>query len=92
MNNQIKICIKNTVRLLLDKEWHDLYELHTKFHLLPSELLVSLNVLSEKGIIELVADQSVRLAQGLNNSQISFINDIYKTERPERLCSSFLDK
>lgn len=92
MNNQIKICTKNIIKLLLDKEWHDLYELHTKYHILPSELLTSLNALLEKGIIELGENNTARLGQNLNNTQVSFINKIYKTKKPERLRNSFLDK
>lgn len=92
IENKLKICTKNVIELLLDKEWHDLYEPHSNFNIRPSELLASLDILLKHEIIELDDDQSMRLKANLNNKQVSFINDIYKTRKPESLRQTFLDK
>lgn len=90
MENQDRIAIKTCFKLLLDREWHDIYELHKVYRLLPSRILKTLNFLSMNGII-IVDDDNIKLADNISNYQLANINNIFKTEKPECLTKSHLE-
>lgn len=91
IKNSMKICTKLLFEELRDNNWHDLYELHQKYHISPTEVIISSNLLLAKNIIEVRKDNFVKLRPNLNNSQVSFINFIYKTHTPDILQEIYLD-
>lgn len=91
IKNNIKICTKLLFEELRNNNWYDLYELHKKYHISPTEVIISSNILLEKNIIKIRKDNFVKLCPNLNNTQISFINFIYKTHTPDILKEISLD-
>lgn len=90
MENQEKIAIKICFSLLLDGEWHDIYELHENYRLLPSRILKAINFLTNNNIICMQGD-SLKLADNISNHQLASINNIFKTLKPECLTKSYLE-
>lgn len=90
MNNQDKIAAKNCINLLLDRKWHCIYELHEKYRLLPSALLKSIRFLERNKLI-IVENDNIKLAEDIGNDQISLINSVQKTRKPDSLIKSNLD-
>ncbi|MRV73565.1 hypothetical protein GJ700_17775 [Duganella sp. FT92W] len=72
------------LRVLFDKEWHELYEMHTRFRLNAVEIHDALTVLHKLEIIER-RDMEVRISANLTEQHFSIINKLSKTTRPVKL-------
>jgi predicted transcriptional regulator len=90
MNNQEMIAIKNCINLLIDKKWHNIYDLHTKYNLLPISIFKSIDFLEKNNMIVLKKNR-IRLSKELTNTQAAVINRIFKTQKPDNLIRGVID-
>lgn len=89
VDNSDRIAIKNCIKLLLDKEWHDIYDFHKQYRLLPNKIYNVITFLESKKLIDL-SDNKVRLSKDINNGQVAIINKIMKNRTPDVLLESEL--
>lgn len=81
-----KIALREFMCILKDRNWHELYEFHEKYHLAPVLIFNSLETLLMMEII--IRDgKKIRLSETLDNKQLAMINQFQKTKRPEILNS-----
>lgn len=76
--------ISEILRILLDRNWHSLYEIHVRFRLSPIEIYEAVIVLQRIGIIEWT-NTNIRIKENLNEKKLSIMNRLSKTTRPSKL-------
>lgn len=76
--------ISELLRVICDREWHDIYELHERFKLSSVEIYASMSILKLIGIIE-QKETNIRLKELLNDKELSIMNRLSKTYRPSVL-------
>ncbi len=89
MDNSDRIAIKNCIKLLLDKQWHDIYEIHKQYRLLPNKVYKVIQFLESNKLID-VNDNKVKLSRDISNAQVVIINKIMKNRKPDILLESQL--
>lgn len=82
--NSLPIAVSECIKILLDKGWHDAYELHQRYHLSALEIFNVINLLLRLGVLEKVGAR-IRLIPLLSNSDVATLNYLRKTHRPARL-------
>jgi len=80
----LKTPIAEILKLLLDRDWHEVYDAHCKYRLSAIEIYGSLNRLTTLGLIE-VQDARMRISPSLDEVGASLINRMLKTSRPVKL-------
>lgn len=89
MENSERIAIKNCITLLLDKQWHDIYEIHKQYRLLPNNIFKVIQFLESKRLID-VNDNKLKLCNDISNAQVAIINELMKNRKPDILLESEL--
>ena len=81
MSDKHSIAMKEILEMLLDKEWHDIYELHVKYKLSATTLHEAIeDLLKHKLLIK--SGMKIKLKDGLNNDDFFAINSLLKTHKP----------
>lgn len=84
MDEQHRVATNEFIRILKDRDWHDLYEFHEKYRLSPAliydvvEYLLEINAVNKFGT-------KIRLSEDLPNVILAVLNRAQKTTRPSSL-------
>lgn len=81
MTEYHQTCIKELVSVLLDNEWHEIYEFHERFSMPASAILDAINELLEKQLI-VKTGRKIKLSDSLENKNIAMLNFYLKTTPP----------
>lgn len=76
--------VSEFLRILFDKKWHALYEMHAHFKLNAAEIHDTLILLQKLNLIER-REMDVRILENLDEQKLSIINRLMKRNRPEKL-------
>lgn len=76
--------VAEIVRILVDRQWHDILDANRRYRLSPIEIYRSLLFLMSKGLVEMSAAR-VRLNPNLDETGASVLNMLLKTSRPSAL-------
>jgi hypothetical protein len=76
--------VSEFLRVIFDRKWHALYEMHVRFHMNAIEIYDAASILQGLNIIER-RGMEVRICASLNEQQLSIINRMLKTARPSKL-------
>ncbi len=84
LDPELKLSLKNCIKVLKDKEIHEVYEFHEKYKLNPLLVFKSVSFLIENNIV-VVNDNYIQLANDLNNQKVALLNLLMKTSKPNIL-------
>lgn len=84
MDDLSRTAVREAIEILKDKQWHDVYELHEKYHMSALQVFQAINTLMGYGLVEKVGF-NIRLITKLENKHVALLNALQKTRRPSKL-------
>lgn len=90
MDDDLKICLKIMINVIQDKEWHDVYSIHSRYRTSPVIMIKAIKKLQLLKLIEF-HDYRIRLVDNMTNQQLSILNHLSKTDKPEKLRKILLE-
>ncbi|MGB6241743.1 MAG: hypothetical protein WBF69_04600 [Castellaniella sp.] len=79
-----RTAISELLKIIDDRQWHSLYEAHSRFRLSPIEIYEAVIALQKIGIVER-QDTKYRIQENLDEKKLSIMNQLYKSTRPSQL-------
>lgn len=90
MDNDLKVCLKIIINVTLNKEWHDIYLIHKKYRISPVIMINAIKKLQSLNLVEFY-NYKIRLVGNMTNQQLSVLNYLSKTDKPQKLNEIFLE-
>lgn len=77
-----RIVSRELVRVVSDRQWHNIYELHDKYRVSPESAFKVVSLFLSMGILE-KRGAMIRLSSDLSDAQMAALNSLCKTRRPK---------